>query len=612
MKSLRKLLLSITVGLPALATSTTLTSCSQTWGYLNPIGFGSVSRDNTNNPYYSFYHEGEAAKRYYDADGNWMPGYLQSNYIVDQAKSTPYAYTSPVSKWYQAEEDIGEGEYQKVLPVNQWQRFNDGWKTTTSSGVESSVDLKDQQWIEDVPSPKEDVDYRKTYTNSMNVNLMSNINFVNTIATTIQGYISSALQYQASQFKDEDDLNAAWGFGSKTIPTGSLNHGEKGTNANRAFYEYIFASSNAYSSGKAPAFLRPTTISFNFDQFPIPSYKKDSDTTRVLDHRDGISDETLKLLTGSTEPLYKQGVDTPAYWTEKREGKNISIPRIVKIDGEWKKTFFENGLRNEYSFTSVPILVHLNGISSTWVDPLKNDSFVPSDFFIKDTDDKTAKEIVTEAIGDNWSEMAPFIGETGKITPKFKTYSYNMPTENHKQVTVKTTSIDDVDHWDKRLVVDPTNQTIDGNTFVVLLTYYAYEYDDPAFQEKYKAELGEVPLDLQPDALKKLNVVSLGSDINIFPAYFLNVYDDMFAKANAEDKKVEGFNMGYILNQKVVNKHIKDLLNLLKRSGGDGFIPHAKDVSETGRNLLAMLAYMFGTNSEDIISTSNIMTPEEF
>ncbi len=601
---LNKFLLASAVIVPTLAPSLTLTSCSQTWGYLNPISFGSIDQGDANDPYQAFRSQTNV---YLDANGQDITKYLQSNFIIDQAKSSIYAYTSPVTKWYETKDDVSGDEEPKVLPVNSWQRLNDGWKTS-SDGISTSVTLDDPD--EDKPKG-----VKKTYTNNENFNLVSNINFTSTIASTISNYLTYGLQYQASQINVNDkklkkDLNAAWGSQSSLLnlqkETGWINTGDE--DQNRNFYEYIFASANSHSTGKTNSFLRPISANFNFESnyFPFPTYDVTTPAADDIDARINVSAKTkLLLMHDGTIKFCRAGIEGKtselAYYTDVKDVK-VNIPyKKTTNAAEWDSYPLTV---KQYLFSSVPIVVDATNLSAKWVDPTKNDSFVPSDYFINDS------ETVNKAIGNSWEKISEFATGEAKSTIQKFSFDLTKAGESHRTFNIYEDP-DPEKGTDPRII----NKTMSGNSFVVLVSYVVNEYDsdkslkarDKYFDEKEM----DVPEELSDANLAKLNAVSINSIESIFPAYLLSISDNnLFKKAHKDiEDKDEGTTtkFGYIINSSTVSKYNNKLLNLLRRTSQEGMKPHASELSQESKDLLAFLGFMFASTA-DTLSTDFLST----
>lgn len=584
---LNRILLTSLVASPSLVLPLNLTGCSQTWGYLNPISIGSIDKNDENNPFYKF-----RSITFNDADGLNIVDCLQSNFIIDQAKSTMYAYSSPVTKWFQTKEEAeaeGRENPRPLNPKSEWQKLDDGWKTT-SDNIVTSTTLKDE----------EHDNVNKTYTNNWNFNLISNINFTTSIASTLLAYLSYGLQYQASQFADEEDLNTAWGNESQLTEGMTLDTGSPTSGSCRDYYEYAFASSNSHGTGKTTAFLRPTAVNFNFETFPYPSYSVSSEDK--MDVRQDISTETKQLLMGknaeSTTRFCDVGTDDlPAYYTDSKDITPVRLPYKDKTNDEWK--WYENGLVKQYLYSCVPIVVKAKNMSATWVDPLKNDSFVPSDYFIND------KTVVNNSIGDSWAKITDYAEGGTESTRQSFTFDIDKETKNQFDAKV-------VDHADNRLTL--TN--IDGNTYIVLVSYVVNEYNSQAAHDKYEEEFGQgkVPDALQDKELAKYNAVSINNIDAIFPAYLLGLnYEnvDWFKKANNYDPATHDFVSGYIIDSSKITQYNNNLLNLLKRSSSEGMKPHAKDLSQYSKDLLAFLPFMFG-NGEPTVEVAKFLSTVEW
>jgi len=625
----RNILLSLGVITPAISSpALMLTSCSTTWGYNTPIQFGTAISGGTHDPFASF-----RGATYLDNNGNNIADYLQSNYTIDVRTSSNYAYSNPVSKWTYTEEEAKAAgqEYTQVMPLNKWERNNLGWKTSSSTDFTSnstfSGKLRDDKYV--------------TWLNNENVIQAANIDFTSTIASTICTYISGAIKYQASQMASDKDLNIAWGSSAEFIPAEdkrSLYKGEKiqtpsteeeiaAKAKNELYYEYVFAQANTHVSHKNHgAFLRTTSANYSFDPgfFPIPSYAF-VDGVRV-----DISEATKKLLMGSNATIDTKFCDAgiegattlPAYFTSKTDGtQEITIGDKA---GEAKATPVNVKLSyTDYTFENVPVVVTAKDITQRWINPTKNDSIQVKDYYIND------KDTIDNQVG-KLTNMEKYTYHDGDIKVKEYVFDTTAPAGANKlQAKVVGTKFDDVYRVDKRLVAN-ANDKIDGNKFIVLVTYTIREFNNDKFLYKadktatdYLTKLidtwntveghgswGQAEVEAW---LRQKNLASLSSSVNIFPAYFLNIYDNLFKKAynNSKDETIKEF--GYIIDANKIATHTDALLGIFNRSTTEGYKAKASDLSKDSQNLLAFLTYMFGhTSSTSIDFLQDVVTPKYF
>lgn len=582
MRIKNKALLSLASSVTLLA-PLSLTSCGQVWGYLNPISCGSSVAGDVNDPFTNF----RGITGLTDGNNLEIPSYLQSNFIINQAKSTMYAYSSPVTKWFQTKEEAEDKDEKNryVLDTKDWQHLDDGWKTQTDE-FSSSVTLYNDKRTDVLKDDR----IRHVFNNNENINQLINLSLTPTIATAIQSFIAGALQYQGTQIADKElkatgDMYAAWGLQAQAFK-GKTNLSISNL---QNFYEFVFANANMHAAGKTAAFMRPTSINFTYDSsfFPFPTYTFNETTNKkhislrtkqFLLGKEGISENTKFC------EQWKEEGTISSYYTDVRKNQTVSIP-YVKKNAEDKFVWeVETGSCNQYLFSCVPIIVHVNDFGLEWVNPQKNDSFLPSEYFVKD------KEIVTNAVGNAWSHLSDYVpGSTCK--PSYLSYTFKANNETSKiQFDVKKTS---EGNWDDRLITSK----IDGNTFIVLADYVVNEYDDPAFISKYEEEFqqkGEtLPEELKEPALANANAVALNGITNIFPAYLLGDENGIwFKKANNDGG--EDNRSAYIIDNSSVNRSKTALSKLITFNSEDGRKPHASAISQDGKNLLAFLTYMFG------------------
>ncbi len=589
MRIKNKALLSLASGATLLA-PLSLTSCGQVWGYLNPISCGSSVAGDVNDPFTNF--RGDKVGDLLDANGQPIQNYLQSNFIINQAKSTMYAYSSPVTKWFQTKEEAEDQDEKNryVLDTKDWQHLDDGWKTQTDD-FSSSVTLYNDKRTD----VEKDDRIRHVFNNNENINQLINLSLTPTIATAIQSFIAGALQYQGTQIADktlspEGDMYAAWGLQAQAFGDNTQLSIDAGVKRN--FYEFVFANANMHAAGKTAAFMRPTSINFTYDSsfFPFPTYTFDAGKKHIsLRTKQFLlgKGEGEKAITEATKfcEQWKEEGKIDSYYTDVRKNQTVSIP-YVKKNAEGKSVWeVETGSCNQYLFSCVPIIVHVNDFGLEWVNPQKNDSFLPSEYFVKD------EEIVTNAVGNAWSHLSDYVPGSD-CKPHYLSYTFNANNDATSKIKfdVKKTS---EGNWDDRLITSK----IDGNTFIVLADYVVNEYDDPAFISKYEEEFqqkGEtLPEELKEPALANANAVALNGITNIFPAYLLGDENGTwFKKANNDGG--EDNRSAYIIDNNSVNRSKTALSKLITFNSEDGRKPHASAISQDGKNLLAFLTYMFG------------------
>lgn len=517
---LAKTLLGTAFAIPSVVVPlTTLSSCGQNWGVLTPFTIG--SSDRSSNYVYKNFND------YLDHDGNVMYDYLQSNYTIDQKNSTAYAYSQPMK--------FVDDEEKKQEDLDQWQPASSGWyQAGDADFVTTAVD----KYIDD-----EGKQQSQNVSNARNSALSYNVTLVSSIASTINSYITNALSYQASQISIKDlegkNLQKAWGADSKSAFV--LDHGSKkdaDPTKNDTFYEYNFALANANAGGAIKAMLKTSSVNFIFrSSMPFPSYVFNNG--KITDFNDIF------------KSLIETNYNEPIYYTKKEEGKD---------EGDEGKEY------EVYFYDSVPILIDVNSLTETYLNPSnKSNSFLVSDYY-------STKDDIVKAVGNSWKNINSFTSDGYKAEPHFKSFAFK--TNNSKAVTLP-------ESHDNRL---PEEQ-IHGNQFVVLLSYQVKRYKDGDHSK---------------------DTASLTGIQNIFPAYFLDVFKDeytLFKKANNEEFS------GYIIDQNEINKITVLFRQLFERTAGQGLLPIEK-LNNTSKNLLAFLGYMFCSDDGQTVDTSFITTTD--
>lgn len=411
-----KLLIGSALAIPTVTVPlTTLSSCGSVWGYQTPYMIGSNDQDG--GPYHNFATD----TALYDADGKQIFGqtYLQSNYAIDVANSTNYAYATPM-KYSKTGE--GEADYK-------WEEATSGWYTSSDNAFIKSVNHNYKDGSESKT---------KVVTNARNAALSANTDFVPVIGSTINSYISLSLQYQATQLRTDDlnetDLKVAWGSNGGQHQF-DLKHGSKGDEANRMFFEQLFAFSNLVGTGKVEALLRTSSVDFDFVQFPLPSYSFNGNER-------SINSAFTKLIEGN------DSFTDPQYYSSKTEHTD---------DGY-----------TDYSYTSVPVLINVKGLEQTYLNPtIKDKSFLVNDYY-------SSNKQITKAIGNSWKKNFPkFAGGTeDEAVPTYKTFTFN---SQDSSVSVGC--------QDSRINVAK------GNQFIALIDYSVRDYDTEDEDKKDTATL---------------------------------------------------------------------------------------------------------------------------
>lgn len=413
---LTKLLIGSTVALPAtIVPLSTMTSCAQSWGSLSAFSIGGATT--SEGPYTDVTG--------YDYDGVPFANYLQSNYSINQASNTAYAYSSPM-KWQKGEEG------QK----GQWVPGESGWYSAGSSIFNSRATWKDAD-----KKVHEDI-------NARNGNLSNNVSFVNTIGLTINNFLVNALHYQSSQIsinekQTKESVKVAWGEQAEGVHRFSLDFDD----GLQDFFESGYANANLNGSGRASAMLRTSNVSFYFDEAnPLPSY---SFTTPIgPDTRSGFSPKFLALL-GESSTTYD--VDNLKYYSSK------SKEPVSK--GEEDEHYV-------FQYNNVPIKVKVRSLTQSYLNPQKSGSFLVNDYYSSDGQ-------ILSTIGNQWKATMPEITgcSEAEAIPHFKTFKWSTNT-NPVSVSVPT------EHADTRLA------GIEGNDFIVLINYTLSVYTQDG--HKYK------------------------------------------------------------------------------------------------------------------------------
>ncbi|MBQ0045673.1 MAG: hypothetical protein KBS35_02170 [Mycoplasma sp.] len=411
---LTKILVGSALAIPTVTIPlTTLSSCGSVWGYQTPYMVGNF--DAINGPYKNFLND----ETYLDADlkpifGNGST-YLQSNYAIDVANSANYAYATPM-KFVDASPE--------VLEEDGWKLSNSGWYVSSDAALASTATDKYKE---------EGVEKVKTVTNARNATLGANTDFVGLIGSTINTYLSLALQYQASQLKeDETDLQIAWGSNGQAHQF-KLDHGKTGDKTdenNRKFFEQLFAFANLIGTNKVNALLRTSSVDFHFLKNPIPGYVNNEGTR-------AINNEFIQLLEGPSGSIgalnyYSSVTDSPD--TEEEKYK-------------------------DYTYKSVPVVISFDKLEQTYLNPtIKTKSFLVNDYY-------STNDQITKSVGNAWKKnFVKFTGvEKDNAIPKYKTFALS-PSESSVGITSN----------DQRLSLTSLN----GGQFIALIDFAVRDYTE--------------------------------------------------------------------------------------------------------------------------------------
>ena len=246
----------------------TLTSCNQTWAYTTPIICGTNYVNDEHDPFFNFRND-----ELYDKDNESLSTYLPSNYVFlkssDGKNNSFYGYTAPVKSWI---EDEGKATASKKT-CKDYQIASDCW-----------YQLVKEQNNPDFPIQYQIKDSSQILFNYHNYEITKSISLVNNIAQSLSFMIDNAFTYQQSFLnksdqKNEEKIANAWGCAKLNF---NFEHGNKDSQENADFYEFLFANANFHAIGKSKAFLKTSAINFNFheDYFPIATYENNKFTNK--------------------------------------------------------------------------------------------------------------------------------------------------------------------------------------------------------------------------------------------------------------------------------------------------------------------------------------------
>lgn len=523
---LTKILFSAGVAIPSLMVPmSTLTSCGQSWGNKTPFMIGSSEFG----PYSNF-----SGGNFLDKNGNDIIDYIQNQYAVQTKTGQFYSYSTP----FVFDEHSGEtGKWTKTGESGWYQSGNEAFVMSTDK-IDDPIDSKC----------------------AGNAALSSNIDFISTIGSSLNNFITYALQYQSQQVNadSETNLQIAWGGGDKTEGKKfSLNHGKKDGSddekkQNNEFYEHIFASANLNGKEKSEAMLKTSAINFNFDKFPLPSYQSD----KIIDNYTGW------LLCGDTWD------DDPPNYGAYATGDPQEVEEKV---GEITITY------NIYTYDAVPVIINFDDITQTYLNPSnKDDSFLVNDYYSTSTQ-------IKNSVGDQWKEMMPKLTSRPKdeCIPHNKSFTLSSPSDSYcKKIDMSNLN------YDERLVSNNDAQ-INANTFIALIGY-------------------KLKITLDSAIERPNNAVTITGLQNIFPAYFIDLYGNDLFKIN----KQTDTDTYYVFNQDKINDATTKLLNILRRTGKEGYETDLTKLDAESQKLLTFLGYMFGTN-DNTIKTDDFIEPIE-
>lgn len=546
---LTKVLLGTTFAVPSLVVPlTTMTSCSQSWGNKTPFTIGSDNAASPDNPYAKF-----TTKTYLDVDGVSIVPYLQSNYAIQPSRGLNFAYSAPMRFNDENEEQPEE---------HGWELANCGWYTSADGAFARAA-------VDKYKDPEGKI-VSKTVTNAQNATLSPNIDFVSSIGSGINNYISAALYYLISLVRNDDvqktdkNLGIAVGKGAESsYRTQSFYHGTKGgTDAeqNNRFFEFICSLANLVGEFTVEALLKTSSVNFNFEQFPLPSYTFDGD-------KHTISSEFVKLLEGNDGVLGLNG----KYWSNK---SNLQKQTLEDKTDVWYRT---------YTYENVPIKVHVQNLSKTFLNPTNTkdgkaiDSFLPNDYY-------STNEQVTKAVGESWKPTLEAFTSRQTFNPEYKTFTLQTPSTG-RTVNLPT------EKFDVRV------SNVHGSDFIILMNYYVNIYQKTEDEEPAQA-----------DYLPEKDTATISSIANIFPAYFIDLYkQDLFKKIKDEDECTT-----YVFNTSKINEKNGMLIGLLNRTNDQGRIVDLDDekLTKESKNFLTFLAYMFG-GSDKVLNTANFIEAKD-
>lgn len=381
----------------------------------------------------------------------------------------------------------------------------------------------------------------RTVSCARNATLSSNTDFIGTIGQTVSNYINAAVQYQASQIssKSDENIKIAWGSQAKGQKF-TINHGTKDSKVDSQNSKFFeyLFALSNLNADKESKALLRTT-GVAFNFVNFPLPSYTFDEEGKT--RTGISDEFKVLLDGSSENW------TPKYYSTKS--------KTLKDSDE-----------NEYvtyTYESVPVVLNVRSLTQTFVNPSKgNSSFKVADYY-------SSNEQITKGVGNSWKNtFKDFTGiDKENSVPHYKSYKLNVAEQNVSLTKVSTAG-------------DTRISGLKGNQFVALVNYAVNIYSS------------------KPEK----NTASISSLGNLFPAYILNLYTDVYKEANS-DTKVK------IIDSKKINKISKKYLELVQRTAGQGLIAQASKLNDESKDLLSFLGYMFGSETEGQIdlNTSNFI-----
>ena len=424
-----------------------------------------------------------------------------------------------------------------------WNLGEVGWYTSNDGNLNPTA--KDKYKDPDTDS--------QAVSNAQNAALASNIDFVGTIGNTIGSYLDLALQYQASQLNEDDkemkDIGYAWGGESFT-----LNHGKKGGTdiekaQNNDFIEFILALSNLIGTKAVKALFKTSQVNFTFDasDFPLPSY---------VGKKAGISSAFYTLINGSNITCKES-----EYWNNYPNKPEVKTEK-TKVEGKDAEFNYR-----AYEYKNVPVVVNFNSLTKTYVNPRIKNKFLVNDVY-------STKDQILSSIDKQWDKIMPKFADPdireSKTKPMYISYELD-----------GSTNVSFTQGKDTRLP-----ETLHGNDFIALVDYVVYAYDID----------GE---DIKEDHPERNKAIISGVS-DFFPAYFVNLYDDMFVKIKDTSS--------YVFSKKAVDNHNSDLLGLLNRTSKEGKKPHARDVDH--KELLTFLGYLFGSSATTINTSSFFKTTQ--
>lgn len=511
----------------------TLTSCNQTWAYTTPIICGTNYVNDEHDPFFNFRND-----ELYDKDNESLSTYLPSNYVFlkssDGKNNSFYGYTAPVKSWI---EDEGKATASKKA-YKDYQIASDCW-----------YQLVKEQNNPDFPIQYQIKDSSQILFNYHNYEITKSISLVNSIAQSLSFMIDNAFTYQQSFLnksdqKNEEKITNAWGCAKLNF---NFDHGNKDSQENADFYEFLFANANFHAIGKSNAFLKTSAINFNFheDYFPIATYENNKFTNKFK-----------KLLEDDKQfNSFKETETTKHYWTS--NDKPITIEKFW-INGSQQE--YKNVVKQTYYYQNVPIIINPVSLIKTYLNPTCSSSFLVGDYY------QNNASVIKDTIGNSWQDagIGSFVGT--KLTgPSHKSFEIKM--NNNNPITFSNSK-------DNRLPND-----INANCFIGLLNCNVDEYS-----------LGNEVLEQSCD-------ISLA---NIFPAYFLKDYEDLLTNSVGNDV--------YTIDNNTLNKHLEDMVKLHTRKSEDGQQIDPKDVKD--QSLLSFLGYLFA-NKNNNIQTKDFIQPFE-